>query len=231
MAAKPRFQYTPPKPIIYENRKWMTHVCPDCNEPKARTGKRCRKCQLASNRPDPDPKTYRMGRDVCRRIPLTMNQYALVNVSLFDFLMQWSWRASPNKGKFYASTMVYVDNVRHFIRMHHIILGLPPGKECDHINRDTLDNRIRNLRPCTTAQNIANRGMLKSNTSGYKGVNWRKERSMWVARIGFKGERISLGMFNDPKEAAKAYDKAAIKYYGEFAGLNFPAESSLRLRV
>jgi hypothetical protein len=44
----------------------------------------------------------------------------------------------------------------------------------------------------------------------------------WRARIRVNGKRISLGLFKDEIEAAKAYDRAARKYHGEFASLNFP---------
>jgi hypothetical protein len=47
-----------------------------------------------------------------------------------------------------------------------------------------------------------------------------------VARIGFEKKEIHLGYFRSEIEAAKAYDRAAIKYHGEFASLNFPQSGS-----
>ena len=55
----------------------------------------------------------------------------------------------------------------------------------------------------------------------YKGVSWRKDRNRWLVRIMFRGKRIYLGCFKDEIEAARIYDQAAKKYFGEFARCNF----------
>ena len=56
----------------------------------------------------------------------------------------------------------------------------------------------------------------------YKGITFRRRQQKWAAMICVAGEKIFLGRFKDEIEAAKAYDKAAKKYYKEFAKLNFP---------
>lgn len=58
-------------------------------------------------------------------------------------------------------------------------------------------------------------------TSKYKGVSWRVDGNCWRAVIMVNYKKISLGSFSDEENAAKAYDKAALKYFGEFAVLNF----------
>jgi len=58
------------------------------------------------------------------------------------------------------------------------------------------------------------------NTSGFKGVYFNKEKQKWQVAIGGPGNRIYIGRFNDPVDAARAYDAAAIKHYGEFAKTN-----------
>ncbi len=68
-----------------------------------------------------------------------------------------------------------------------------------------------------------NRTVLRgNNSSGYRGVSFNKDLSKWSVEISFEGKKDRLGHFLDPTEAAKAYDNAARKYYGDSAKLNFP---------
>ncbi|OGW44481.1 MAG: hypothetical protein A2Y66_01735 [Nitrospirae bacterium RBG_13_41_22] len=109
---------------------------------------------------------------------------------------------------------------KHF-KLHRIILGVENSDvNIDHINGDKSDNRKINLRLCTYMQNNHNQKLAKNNNSGYKGVYFRSKTSKWEANISFNYKRYHLGVFNSKEEAAQAYNKAAIKYYGEFANLN-----------
>jgi len=72
-------------------------------------------------------------------------------------------------------------------------------------------------RICSTAENGRNRGRQANNTSGYKGVTWRKDDNCWQAQIQINGKKIYLGRFDNPELAAEAYRQAAKKYHGEFA--------------
>jgi hypothetical protein len=96
-------------------------------------------------------------------------------------------------------------------------------EEIDHANGCRSDNRFANLRSCTRSQNNANRRSSGRNTSGYKGVTFSKANKAWIAAITVAGKHYYLGSFPDKTEAAKAYDKAAIEYFGEFATPNFAA--------
>ena len=100
------------------------------------------------------------------------------------------------------------------------------GEVVDHINGDRLDNRRANLRIVTQAENTKNRRKQKTRagrpTCGYKGVNRATDRAGWAARIAVDGKRISLGYHLDLVDAAKAYDDAARRFFGEHAALNFP---------
>ncbi|MCK5643692.1 MAG: HNH endonuclease, partial [Gammaproteobacteria bacterium] len=93
--------------------------------------------------------------------------------------------------------------------------------EIDHANRNRLDNRKENLRQCTPSQNKWNIGKRGNNTSGYKGVCWKKDKQKWVACIRKDHKVTWLGHFKDKIKAAKAYDKAALELHGQFAVLNF----------
>tara|TARA_R110002153_G_C13015853_1_gene466853 strand:- start:47 stop:565 length:519 start_codon:yes stop_codon:yes gene_type:complete len=83
----------------------------------------------------------------------------------------------------------------------------------DHINQDKSDNRIINLRECSMTKNLGNQ--KPSNVLGIKGVV-KKRDGKYQARC-FK---VHLGLFDDPIDAAKAYDAEAIKVFGEFAYTN-----------
>jgi len=89
--------------------------------------------------------------------------------------------------------------------------------EIDHINGDKSDNRIENLRECTTSQNQFNAKLRKDNTSGIKGVSWDRKSKSWTARIKLNKEKIFLGCFWDKEVAAQIVRIERIRLHGEFA--------------
>jgi hypothetical protein len=118
-----------------------------------------------------------------------------------------SWRLNGKGGTYY---------------LHRMVTSAPTGLEVDHINHNKLDNRKENLRVCTRSQNARNTHKHVGNTSGYKGVSIDNSRNRWQVHIKVGKKRINLGGFDDVIVAAKVYDDAARKYFGEFAHLNFP---------
>ncbi len=95
-----------------------------------------------------------------------------------------------------------------------------PPDQMDHINGNRKDNRIHNLRLCTARGNSFNATIRKTNRSGYKGVSWKSQNNKWVVQIQVDRKKVHVGYFNCVKEAASAYNDAAIKQFGEFAKLN-----------
>ncbi len=94
--------------------------------------------------------------------------------------------------------------------------GSWPNDEIDHINGIRADNRWKNLRECSVAQNRMNKVIYRNNKSAVVGIRWRENDKRWIARINCRGEEIYLGCFQE-KEAAMAVRRAAEdKYFGEF---------------
>lgn len=92
--------------------------------------------------------------------------------------------------------------------------------EIDHINHDTLDNQLHNLRVITHSNNMINRRHLVGTTSIYKGVCWDKSRLKWEAYIHYNNKRHHLGRFSNEFDAAIAYNDASFIHHKEFANVN-----------
>ena len=160
------------------------------------------------------------------KILLTQGKFALVDNSDYDELMKYKWHTHGKPGRYYAYRSVSNGKNGFSVEMHQQILGFPHNLHCDHINHDGLDNRRGNLRLATNQQNQYNRIKTKNCVSRYKGVTFYTFPNLkkpWRATITINGKPIYLGLFKTQEEAALRYDTAAIKFFGEFARLNFPA--------
>lgn len=113
----------------------------------------------------------------------------------------------------------YGGNPRYHINLARWIMNAPAHLKVDHINRDPFDNRRSNLRLCTTSQNNMNRPPKNGSRSMFKGISFDIRANKWRVQIK-KNRVIHIGLFVDELDAAKAYNKAAKKYHGEFAWLN-----------
>lgn len=150
-----------------------------------------------------------------KQIPLTMGEFAIVDDEDYEYLSQWKWWR--NRG--YAIRSFMVKGKRHIILMHRVIMQAPLNKLVDHIDGNILNNQKHNLRICTHSENMRNQHSV-SGTSKYKGVYWSKDKNKWAAQIRSSNKKKFLGYFSNEKDAALAYNKAAVELHGEFAKLN-----------
>lgn len=93
--------------------------------------------------------------------------------------------------------------------------------EIDHRDRNKHNNRVDNLRWVTKSLNQHNRAPMGQ----YRGVTHNTRRGVWRAQISVCGVKRYLGSFKDPRDAAVAYDRAAVAAYGADALLNVVASS------
>lgn len=110
--------------------------------------------------------------------------------------------------------------------LHRLILeqmigrALLSSETVDHINGDPRDNRRQNLRLASSSENNRNRKKHSRNTSGFKGVSFKKSTGKWQARIRYNNATHSLGCYETPQEAYDAYCGAAQAYHANFAKLD-----------
>jgi len=161
-------------------------------------------------------------------IQLTRGQRAIVDDFNFERVSALKWYCYPKKtGKFYAARHETYNGKRVTVQMHDFVFGeRDRSLEIDHLDGNSLNNTLSNLRLCTRSENNRNRGPQKNNLSGYKGVTTvkRKKGDKFKAKIEFNGEKISLGYYPTPELAARAYDRKARELFGEFARCNFPED-------
>ena len=160
-----------------------------------------------------------------KKIPLTQGKFALVDDADFEWLNQHKWYAHKSGSYYtlYATRKVCLDNHKRIKeKMHRIILGLQPGdkQQCDHIDRNGLNNQRSNLRICTVAQNQQNSKKRRGCTSKYKGVHWHSDIEKWHSSIWVNKKSIHLGYFDLETDAGLAYNNAAPKHFRNFAAPN-----------
>jgi len=149
------------------------------------------------------------------RIPLTNGAREGLGWTIVDrqdhaYLSSCSWRitrAGYVEGKLGGRVVL----------MHRVVMDLERGDglEVDHINRDKTDNRSANLRVVDHRQNGQNLPLFTTNTSGYRGVSWCRQRTKWRARVQMDGKGYHAGFYDSAAaagEAAAALRKKLMPY-------------------
>lgn len=148
-------------------------------------------------------------------IPLSHGLVALIDAGDADAVLRYHWTAfrKPGTEIWYARRSA---GRKAKVYMHSAVTG---WTLVDHRDRNGLNNQRSNLRPATKSQNAANSPGRSNSTQPFKGVRPNHPGSpTWAARI----QTRHLGTFATAEEAARAYDRAAVETFGEFAWLNFP---------
>ncbi|EBS3550230.1 hypothetical protein DS608_21655 [Salmonella enterica subsp. enterica serovar Javiana] len=133
--------------------------------------------------------------------------------------------------KGYLRVSLTRDKVRRLFKVHRLIYWLHTGEwpdgHIDHINGNSLDNRIENLRKATPKQNSQNQYNPYLSSTGYVGV--RKEGRGYTAQITIDGKCRFIRGFHDAKHAALFRDIWASMVYGDFANFNILGKKPIRM--
>lgn len=155
-----------------------------------------------------------------KKIPLTQNLETLIDDGDYARVSAHSWCAQKFGCNIYAKRK----EGGHLVLLHRYLMRAPQGTEVHHMDGDGLNNQKSNLRLATRSENMAGfQRKQKDCSSRFRGVSWYPRYQRWVSKIGIRGRRKHLGYFDAEETAARAYDAAAHKHFGEFASPNFLA--------
>lgn len=156
-------------------------------------------------------------------IPVSPNFKAKIDKEDFERVSKHKWRfIQPKSGRGRVVTTISTPKGARQVTLSRFIMNPPPGKMVYARRfKDELDYRKSNLIVCTMQERQA---MLPKNgkdgSSIYKGVSYSKADRQWKASIKVEGRLISLGQFDSEDEAALAYNRAAVHYFGPLAYQN-----------
>jgi hypothetical protein len=173
-----------------------------------------------------------------KEIKLRGGGKTIVDDNDFEMLNQYKWSKlanGNNNNQYYAIRLEKCIGRKgaYIVRMHREIMRLKKGDKqiIDHIDGNGLNNCKSNLRITTASINCQNqRSRTKKNRTGYIGVT-KQKNGKWRSEIGFEMSRLFLGIFDTPINAAKAYDNAAIFYFGSQANTNFPISQYTTIKI
>ena len=121
--------------------------------------------------------------------------------------MSWCWNGD------------YIKSSKRIL-LHHFIMGTKPDRtqkvECDHINRNKLDNRKCNLRIIPAIINNRNKGLISTNKTGYTGI-YKRENGDWNAYIEVLGKNHWKTGLKSMEDAIIERKKLEEKYWGKKA--------------
>lgn len=163
-----------------------------------------------------DPNNFEIDGDICH-----VSLYNRRSIKTAETIID-AEDAEKCKAKKWCLNNGYVISGVHpnAIRLQNFLLNhkANPKTVIDHINRNPLDNRRKNLRLASISQNIINSKLHCDNTSGYRGVCWEKRRKKWQASIMVARRQVYLGYFVHKEDAINKRKEAAKRFHSGFAG-------------
>ena len=125
----------------------------------------------------------------------------------------------------YCQVQLQKNGIRKWFLVHRLVLlsfqPIDKMMEVDHINCIKTDNCIENLRWVTREQQVRRQKKRPNCLSQYVGVCLNKPNNKWYAMCRLNGIKKYLGLFNNEKDAAMAYNNFIIEHnLQEFASLN-----------
>lgn len=163
--------------------------------------------------------SYKTLGEICEMTVSTRKYGAhifLVDAEDVPRLKALKWTLQVHRGRVYCCASIRRSGA---VLLHRFVTSFE-YEMVDHINNDPKDNRKKNLRPATHAENMRNTGPQKNNKLGIKGVRWRERHRKYEASIWHKNKSNFIGLYASKEEAARAYNEKARELFGEFAGLN-----------
>jgi len=121
----------------------------------------------------------------------------------------------------YKDITLCINNKKYYKLAHRLVIeafldNVDSKPCCDHIDNNKENNNINNLRWATTKENNQNTKISKNNTSGVKGVDFKKASNKWRAHIRIDGIKIHLGLYDNIEDAKLARQNAAISAFKDF---------------
>lgn len=162
-----------------------------------------------------------------KKIPLQNGMFALIDDEDFEKVNEFNWTYALSDG-YPLIFSNYIGNNKEILKLSRFILGLEKSNNdyVFHKNKNDFDFRKNNLIVSDRKGWVRKSKGWKNSSSKYKGVSWNKALSKWQAGIKVQGKRKHLGYFSLEAEAALAYNKAAIQFFGKNSYQNNIEESN-----
>ena len=201
------------KPIPKEKGKYRLSKCTNCGAVlpiqianiQKHPPKRCMFCSNIGNHYNIDTglNSWVLKEDIALCNIIFQNEVItfVVDANKYDEVKQYKWRISKKKNKYYVVTgSGYKNNMQY---LHQLIFGsVREGFEIDHIDGNSLNNRLSNLRMVTHLENIDNlRATRIDNTIGVRGISYDKRNGKFTVDFHYHGDRFYVKAWDTPEEA------------------------------